>query len=176
MSKRILFVIKSMMNITEFLEKVDNTPFESLDQILSVPLNAADWVNQLVNQSVNLEPISFSRQRVHLTPSGQVEVLVLTWPPGYSTLPHDHAQYGCWLKVLQGSLTESRYGLNLHKTQVSTLETGQSSFMCNDFGYHSIANTTTQPAYSLHLYSPPFHKTVTVVVENTDLFFYAPFK
>ena len=169
MSKRILFVIKGMMNITEFLEKVDNTPFDSLDQILSVPLNAADWVNRS-------DPISFSRQRVHLTPSGQVEVMVLTWPPGYSTLPHDHAQYGCWLKVLQGSLTESRYGLNLHKTQVNTLEAGQSSFMCNDFGYHSIANTTNQPAYSLHLYSPPYYKSVTVEVKNIDSFFYEPFK
>lgn len=146
-----------MTTLSDFLHQVAVVPFCDLGQLLCEPLNVSEWL-----LSINTDATCFSRHRLYVTPLGDVEVLVLTWPPGYTTLPHDHAAYGCWLRVLQGSLTEVRYDNYRHKTNVSVLEPGVPSFMCNDLGYHSIANHTHEPAYSLHVYSPPFHKTVTV--------------
>ena len=146
-----------MTTVGDFLQQVAVVPFCDVGQLLQKPLDASEWLSM-----VNTDATCFSRHRLFVTPLGDVEVLVLTWPAGYSTLPHDHAEYGCWLRVLQGSLTEVRYNQHRHKTNVSVLEPGVPSFMCNDLGYHSIANNTPHPAYSLHVYSPPFHRTVTV--------------
>jgi len=43
--------------------------------------------------------------------------------------------------------------------ETNLIKEGHISFMCNDFGYHSIKNDTEDIVFSLHIYSPPLHKT-----------------
>ena len=86
----------------------------------------------------------------------------MSWNSGYETLPHDHSENGCWLKMLKGNVIETQYRdnqSNLDIGETNLITEGQISFMCNDFGYHSIKNNTEDIVFSLHIYSPPLHKT-----------------
>lgn len=98
-------------------------------------------------------------EKTRLFKNDLCEVMLLSWEPGYTTLPHDHAANGCWLRVLQGSLTEVRYDSDLVQQQVTALPAGTISFMSNEFGYHAIFNDSSTVTWSLHVYSPPGHHT-----------------
>lgn len=111
-----------------------------------------DWINYIDNH-----PHGLNKNRVYL--SSNIEILILSWKSNYKTLPHDHSKNGCWLKVLKGTLSEKLYNHNFNLTCKSIIYQGDISFMSNDIGYHSIANETENTTFSIHIYSPPLHKT-----------------
>lgn len=125
--------------------------FTELREILD-SYNGLDWKNYVYFNTEKL-----FRKRIYL--SFNIEVLILSWSSNYETLPHDHSINGCWLKVLSGSLVETIYNSNLQKLGENNVDEGQISFMCNDFGYHSIKNELDKPTFSIHIYSPPMHQT-----------------
>jgi cysteine dioxygenase len=92
--------------------------------------------------------------------SFNIEVFILSWKSGYETLPHDHSKNGCWLKVLRGKLNETLYTGELEMINNRDVSEGQYSFMSNDIGYHSIRNDDESISFSIHIYSPPMHKTI----------------
>lgn len=114
--------------------------------------NGTDWINHC-----SFDTIGLTRNKIYL--SFNIEVLILTWKAGYETLPHDHAKNGCWLKVLKGNLSETRYTKDLEERSLKQLSEGEVSFMSNEYGYHSIHNYTDEVVSSIHIYSPPLHKT-----------------
>jgi cysteine dioxygenase len=106
-------------------------------------------------------------------------LLVLVWTPGKASAIHDHPCDGCWMRVLSGSIRECRYapkGPLLSETSPScggggdigscaALECirddcyheGQVLHIEDCLGYHKVENPSpTQPAVTMHLYSPPF--------------------
>jgi len=91
------------------------------------------------------------------------DLILLCWMPGQKSAVHDHRTSGCWMRVLQGELTETRYRQtgtetmpgSLEKLTAETFSSPMTFYINNSIGVHSVANTGTIPAYSLHLYSPP---------------------
>lgn len=128
---------------------------DNIDQVLQEYSNIADdW-----EPYAEVNPQTLVKQRIYYH-EGTFEVMLLSWPPGYTTLPHDHALNGCWLLMLQGALLETRYSQDLQPTSTHLLTPFQTSYMHNRFGYHSIRNANTDgPTWSLHVYSPPSHIT-----------------
>lgn len=130
----------------------DTRPFfTDLKDVLQ-SYNGLDW-----SVFVHPDPQGLVKERVYY--SHNLEIMLLSWQAGHSTLPHDHATKGCWLKVLEGELLETRYNEELQETEKTCITKGQISFMSNDFGYHSIQNNGSEVTWSLHVYSPPFHVT-----------------
>ena len=52
------------------------------------------------------------------------EIIIITWGINQSASAHDHANNGCWMKVLDGSLEEKMYDKDLNLTKTNTLKKG----------------------------------------------------
>ncbi|KAH6674791.1 RmlC-like cupin domain-containing protein [Halenospora varia] len=105
----------------------------------------------------------YTRNLVYEVP-GLFNLLLLVWTPGKESPVHDHADSHCLMKVLQGSLTETRFaipqnpGLDgpLVQTSRKNFESNQVTYMADSLGLHEISNPSqTEYAVSLHLYTPP---------------------
>ncbi|KAH7070428.1 RmlC-like cupin domain-containing protein [Paraphoma chrysanthemicola] len=99
--------------------------------------------------------------------NGKSNLLILVWSPGRSSAIHDHANAHCIMKILRGSLTETRYAWptieqnNLEDRPLQVLskkmfEQDQVTYMSDKLGLHRITNPDPHEyAVSLHLYTPP---------------------
>jgi len=102
------------------------------------------------------------------------DLILLCWQPGHKSAVHDHRESGCWMRMLTGTLIETRWHVSYskdqdqgceglpfkeeHLTKLSdrTYKCGDVFYINNSLGLHSVYNPSTdQPAISLHLYSPP---------------------
>ncbi len=78
---------------------------------------------------------------------------------------HDHAGSHCFMKVLDGSLTETLYSppAEVHEGETMTVRreltfpTDGVIYISDKIGMHRVANEShTRPGVSLHIYSPPY--------------------
>ncbi len=134
------------------------------------PLQVRDFIPFLTNYQGNdwkkykftsTNSASYQKQLIpsRLSVNTYFDIFLIHWPPGFQSKIHNHAENGCCLKVLQGTLQESRYQLNSLDNSMTPLETNELptnnvSFLSNEIGVHSISNPMTEWAVSLHVYSP----------------------
>jgi cysteine dioxygenase len=130
---------------------VNKGDFKDIGYLLEC-YNCEDWLSY-----INPNTTGISKNTAYL--SFNIEVIIISWSGDYETLPHNHASNGCWLKLLSGELIETLYNHQIEKVGSKNISSNQVSFMHNDFGYHSIKNKLNSNCYSLHIYSPPKHKT-----------------
>ncbi|XP_014489512.1 PREDICTED: cysteine dioxygenase type 1 [Dinoponera quadriceps] len=103
--------------------------------------------------------------------NGRFNLMVLCWGEGHGSAIHDHANAHCVMKILQGQLCETRYAWpdtsktehgthsseELRELERNTLDTNEICYINDSMGLHRVENpSATNPAVSLHLYSPPF--------------------
>ena len=101
-------------------------------------------------------------------------LLLLCWNPGKFSPIHDHPCDGCWMRILEGQVQECRYrqetdGVDskLICTHDQTFDKGGCVFINDSIGYHKVGNpSSTIPAITLHLYSPPFQRCKIWLNEN----------
>ncbi|KAK1622017.1 cysteine dioxygenase [Colletotrichum phormii] len=105
--------------------------------------------------------------------NGKSNLLVLVWTPGKGSPIHSHSNAHCLMKILKGSLTETRYDFPQESNReiISTplddrnasmdvaLESvyteNDVAYMSDDQGVHKMWNNSDKFAVSLHLYTPP---------------------
>ena len=120
-----------------------------------------DW-KTYINHNINNTPFpSYFKKKVDI-PYDSFEFYIISWGPNSKTFIHDHASNGCILKILDGSLIENIYSCIDDESSLTTTKIIQDSmtgFMSNDIGFHSIQNKSNNISVSLHIYSPPNHKT-----------------
>ncbi|KYK59463.1 cysteine dioxygenase [Drechmeria coniospora] len=95
--------------------------------------------------------------------NGKSNLLVLVWSPGKGSPIHDHGNAHCLMKILHGSLTETRYafpeegGAAGPMTVISekTYNENGVTYMADELGLHRVSNRGSNFAVSLHLYTPP---------------------
>jgi cysteine dioxygenase len=87
------------------------------------------------------------------------DVYIIVWNSYEKSKIHNHAENGCWLKVLKGKLQENLYDSNLNSIDHKIIKEGDLSFIKNSIGYHNIINKENEKALTLHIYSPKDHKT-----------------
>nr|CAD7606879.1 unnamed protein product [Timema genevievae] len=118
--------------------------------------------------------------------NGKFNLMILCWGEGHGSAIHDHADSHCFMKVLQGSLSEVRFSWpedspskdddnlqetggtrELHEICRNSLRTNDVCYINDSLGIHRVENTShTERAVSLHLYCPPFD-TCSVFNQNT---------
>ena len=94
------------------------------------------------------------RWYVRLESSDEHEVWLLTWLAGQHTGFHDHGQSAGAFIVASGSLTERRASAGKPRATSRRLRSGA----VRSFGpqyVHDVRNDSTEPAISIHAYSPP---------------------
>lgn len=95
--------------------------------------------------------------------NGSYNLLVVVWSPGRESVIHDHANSHCIMKILKGTLTETRYAwpnttkpAPMKTTQCTTFGQNEVTYMADTLGLHKISNPDPKEfAVSLHLYTPP---------------------
>lgn len=103
----------------------------------------------------------YTRLSARLTVSLFVQ-LVLVWTPGKGSPIHDHGNAHCIMKILHGSLTESRYEFpNSDKQQPmelisqKTYKENEVAYMADELGLHKMENRGDDYAISLHCRCSP---------------------
>ncbi|KAI9656489.1 MAG: hypothetical protein M1821_004696 [Bathelium mastoideum] len=132
---------------------------EGLEQLMrNYDSNELDWGKfALADSSTN-----YTRNLVDQG-NGTTELLILVWNPSKGSPVHDHADAHCIMRILKGSIKETRYAWPdknisgpLQVTQEETVSEGDVSYMSDQLGLHTIMNPDPlETAVSLHLYSPP---------------------
>nr|ACO11707.1 Cysteine dioxygenase type 1 [Caligus rogercresseyi] len=141
----------------------DRVNVEEVKDILSSYKSAKqDW-----KKFAKYDKYKYTRNLVH-EGNGKFNLMILCWPEGQQSSIHDHADSHCFLKVLDGTLSEILYkspeGLSNGPDKIDILETGRSdcktnqvSYINDEIGLHRMANPSHSDfAVTLHLYSPPF--------------------
>lgn len=88
-------------------------------------------------------------------------LMMLCWNPGKESPIHDHPCLGCWVRVIQGEVKETRYarvGDELVMTEENIFRAGQVAYIDNSMGLHKVGSHGPDPAVTLHLYAPPYER------------------
>jgi len=98
--------------------------------------------------------------------NGKFNLMLLCWGEGHGSAVHDHADAHCFMKILDGSLSEVRFDwpqegdneeTGLKELSRTLLRKNEVCYINDSLGLHRVENTShTEPAVSLHLYCPPF--------------------
>jgi len=91
-------------------------------------------------------------------------LMQLCWNPGKWSPCHDHSGSECFMRMVEGTLTEVRYEWPekgqetkpLKPTKTTVLETGGVCFINDALGLHKVGNATTGQSVSLHCYIPGY--------------------
>ena len=82
-------------------------------------------------------------------------ITILCWQPNQGSPIHNHPKQGCLMKILQGSLEEQRFDTDtLEPRSTTTHKLSSVGYIDDTVAYHIIKNTGSEPAISLHCYSP----------------------
>ena len=134
------------------LDVIKQTNFDKIGDVLK-EYNDDDWKNY-----VKIDNNRYCKNKIF--ENEYFEIFIISWNKNQNAPIHDHSCNGCWLKVLQGKLTENIYevdSLTLYKSNI--IKKNDISFMKNNLGYHSITNNSDDTAVTIHIYNPPNHKT-----------------
>ncbi|CAB3983582.1 cysteine dioxygenase type 1 [Paramuricea clavata] len=97
--------------------------------------------------------------------NGKFNLILLCWGEGQGSGVHDHSGSHCFMKIMEGQLVETLFAWphdpnvqeQLTEIDSKTYENDQVAHICDDHGIHRVENRShSNPAVSLHLYSPPF--------------------
>lgn len=91
------------------------------------------------------------RQSLELRSTPDLQVWLLTWPPGFSTGWHDHGESRGAYATLRGRLTEHTWELG----DPAAWYVGRGESRAYAAGHiHEVRNETTSTALSVHAYAP----------------------
>lgn len=114
------------------------------------PSDVAPWVRTDTRR--------YFRNRV--TINAAYELLVMTWLPGQSSVPHDHAGSVCAMRVVEGRAVERAYELcpdgSVRESQAYEVN-ADTTISGEDAAVHSIHNDdpNQHTLVTVHVYSPP---------------------
>ena len=89
--------------------------------------------------------------------SDNFEMLLLCWDGRATTPIHDHSHSEGWMHVVKGELEETIYrevGDELEILKVRKVMSGQTTYITNRVGVHSISHSYPKRSVSLHIYRP----------------------
>lgn len=108
-------------------------------------------------------------QRIYRDP--RIDIWLITWLPTQGTQLHDHGGSSGSFTVLSGTLTES-VPCGYADGRVQIRDTGRPAGQTVKFGphyIHDVRNTGTEPAISVHAYSPPLAAMTFYEITSGDL-------
>lgn len=138
--------------IDELISEINKVNNFALVDIFLKKYNGEDWRKYIKHNKNTYTKIKIHEQLDY-------EIYLIIWDIRSKTPIHDHADNGCWLKVLEGEVNEKKYSGNLSLIYNNIYKKNDVSYMNNNIGFHSITNLDNI-SYTLHVYSPPNYKTI----------------
>ena len=145
----------NLTNLISNLRRVDISNYNKLFRygVLLKNYRTEEWIEYLDKSKI----YKYQKNLIHQ--DKQFEMYLINWPQQYQSTIHNHSVNGCLMKVLQGQLEEKIYTDQLDFIESNLKYKGDVSYIDDTIGYHSISNNDTINTISLHIYSPPLHKT-----------------
>merc|ERR1712025_138145 len=107
----------------------------------------------------------YTRNLIH-EGNDNFNLILMCWPEGAQSAIHDHADSHCFVRVLDGTVKETKYHWPEEKIEedgslaeqgVEHYEPGGVTYMSDQLGLHRIENGShANKLCTIHLYSPPF--------------------
>lgn len=107
-----------------------------------------DWIKYAKLSKENYKRVLISKNEF-------IEIILIGWNVNQKSAIHDHPKNGCLVKILDGQLNETIFINNLEKIKENVLLEGNISYQIGNKILHKIENITSNPVFSLHVYSPP---------------------
>ncbi|CAI9611844.1 unnamed protein product [Staurois parvus] len=151
--------LEELIRILHQIFSSDKVNIEEVQNIVeSYESNPLEWMKY-----AKFDPYRYTRNLVD-EGNGKFNLMILCWGEGHGSSIHDHTNSHCFLKILQGNLKETQYEWPqkksngaMIKTSEGVLKLNQCAYINDSIGLHRVENPShTEPAVSLHLYSPPF--------------------
>lgn len=159
---------QKVSNLKELVARLNDGDFESVtNQLGSVALSAKQFI-----QYATWKADRYTRNCI--SHNDAYELVLLCWQPGQQTAIHCHDDKECWVKVIQGTFLEEMYTYEddvMTPTGSRTLGTFEITNADESSFFHSLKNTTTEVAMTLHLYMKPIHKCRVYLGDNSHLKF-----
>jgi len=166
--KRMLSVpkLETLNDLIRELRKAFETDHVNIERVQdlmsSYKSNPREWI-----KFAQFDPYRYTRNLVD-EGNGKYNLMLLAWAESQGSSIHDHANSHCFMKVLDGTLKESRFAWpneegeeeetrEMEKIGDTQLTTNDVTYINDSIGLHRMENPShSQTAVSLHLYSPPF--------------------
>lgn len=121
-----------------------------------------DWKKYVSQSNVNF---SCEYKKYLVKNDEMLDMYIITWPEHTESCIHDHPNYGCIMRVLQGELCEEEYEnsnkiIKYKKTNVLPCCNKNFGFKKGKDLLHKILNKSDSIAVSIHFYSRGGHKMV----------------
>lgn len=100
----------------------------------------------------------------YMIPHYKYDIALIKWEPKSITSIHNHAEKGCSIFLLKGNLKEEVFKLNkifYKKTDNYLNKFLDGSYIDNKIGLHRVSNLLNKNSWSLHIYEPKGHKTIS---------------
>uniref|UniRef100_A0A8U8BPN4 Cysteine dioxygenase n=1 Tax=Geospiza parvula TaxID=87175 RepID=A0A8U8BPN4_GEOPR len=135
---------RSLEELIRILHQIFAEDKVSVDEVQalmeSYESNPEEWL-----QYAKFDQYRYTRNLVD-NGNGKFNLMILCWGEGHGSSIHDHTDSHCFMKILQGNLKETLFEWE-----------NQCAYINDSIGLHRVENIShTEPAVSLHLYSPPF--------------------
>ncbi|KAJ1207996.1 hypothetical protein NDU88_003386 [Pleurodeles waltl] len=156
--------LQDLIQILHEIFSSDKVNVEEVQTIMeSYESNPLDW-----RQYAKFDQYRYTRNLVD-EGNGKFNLMILCWGEGHGSSIHDHADAHCFMKMLEGNLKETLFEWpdekmkgEMSKKSERILKDNQCAYISDSIGLHRVENSShTEPAVSLHLYSPPFNSCQT---------------
>lgn len=144
-----------LIELVRELERLGKTPTlvalaHALQRVPLTPADVADYVR----------PTPRNYHRAPVVVGDAYELFVMTWLPGQASVPHDHSDSICAMRVIQGEGTEGSYQVAADGYADLQYETALGCgkvLAARDAGVHSVRNSSSngELLVTVHVYSPP---------------------
>ncbi|XP_054141453.1 cysteine dioxygenase type 1 isoform X2 [Melozone crissalis] len=153
---------RSLEELIRILHQIFSEDKVSVDEVQalmeSYESNPEEWL-----QYAKFDQYRYTRNLVD-NGNGKFNLMILCWGEGHGSSIHDHTDSHCFMKILQGNLKETLFEWpekkgngEMTKKSERVLRENQCAYINDSIGLHRVENIShTEPAVSLHLYSPPF--------------------
>ena len=141
--------INTIEELTYALDNVDPLDYAKIMKKINI---TEDHISEFATWS------SKCYTRNCLARTNKYEVILLCWDIGAESPIHCHDGKDCWVYQVNGELEEKRFNYNkeeLIETHNLELKPNKLTYMHDRMGYHSIGNSSTKRAMSLHIYASP---------------------
>jgi cysteine dioxygenase len=136
------------------------TKSDPVNELFSrLDLSTKEWLEPY-RQS---EPNKNYTRNLIATDNETFTLLLPCWNAEKESPIHDHPCDGCWLRVCEGKIQETRYKIDkdtdkMEVTSDEIFEDNYPAFIKDSMRFHKIGNPSKQPAVTLNLYCPPFNQ------------------
>ena len=110
-------------------------------------------------------------QRVCLNRTKDMELVLLCWNKDQETPIHNHDGKECWVHVVKGQFEDTLYSSELPKKLKTTqkISVGDSTYLTDEIGSHSLKNISGELALTLHLYARPINQCEVYHADSSEV-------